>query len=621
MTVAVVVCGSCGRRFQVGRRKAGKTIPCPHCGQDIFVPPADQQGELDLGGDEGATDDALTALLGPAPGARPASPFGSPTPGGSPFASPAPYGSPSPSASASGAAAPAAPRDEFYGLTPAPAAPLAAPQPGPPPGGAYPVAGAPPGATAPPGSQFGGFSSVSSIGGGPHDFGLNAPGSLPAGASDPLGYGGSGGLPAAGKTRFKPIAPAPEWYANPIWWASILVPLTAVIVLLVALSNRGKSSRTAGSAEVVATGTLTAGPNGAAGTSGTGEGVPSGPAMAAGNGFGVGPRGQEVSDWKVGPDGVDALNATLADKIEIPCGGERRVVFGASQASFVAVRDLSEANRVEMWSLQQPRALAAWRGLPKEASVEAVNARGTRYACVAPSPTGLDLIVASTGMETPTRAFLPWSATTQAAPLFLAFAGDERVVLVPADGGAVEVWKTPDNQPIAFQASYPGLWPKKSGSFAVAPGGSYLAMFTPQSHLVMLGLQSGEELGRAMAVELKDCRGLAFSLNGAELAAVFGSGEFAVWDVATGKRTKLFNTITRPGHPRTPPVQAIGNSQGWLLYGRDVIAPSGAGRTAFSDDAEGPGYVVGGRRLFHFHNRDGVDYLYSDPASLFSAGR
>jgi hypothetical protein len=135
---------------------------------------------------------------------------------------------------------------------------------------------------------------------------------------------------------------------------------------------------------------------------------------------------------------------------------------------------------------------------------------------------------------------------------------------------------------------------------AVSPGGAYLAVVTPEA-LWLWDLKAGAAAGRRPlpwneANWLFPCRGLSFSPDGAELAALFqvgGKSRLACWGVEGGM--PRYN-VTFPALRLSAGAEMaykgqvlgwVGERRGWLLYGQmfidrkaDVVGPTPPGLLA-----------------------------------------
>jgi hypothetical protein len=204
------------------------------------------------------------------------------------------------------------------------------------------------------------------------------------------------------------------------------------------------------------------------------------------------------------------------------------------------------------------------------------------------------------------------------------FAGPGRLLVAGKRGAAlhVRVWdaKTGKRE-VAFDGPPLGDPVKPTRDMlAVSPGGNYLAVVTPEA-LSLWDLRNGTPAGRhALPWNegnwLFPCRGLSFSPDGRELAALFqvgGKSRLVSWNVQTGMP---LNTVIFPELRPSPGAEVayrghvlgwVGQRRGWLLYGQMFV-----GR----DDKVGPpppGLLAPDQP---FRRLVGTDHIATLPAGL-----
>jgi hypothetical protein len=143
-------------------------------------------------------------------------------------------------------------------------------------------------------------------------------------------------------------------------------------------------------------------------------------------------------------------------------------------------------------------------------------------------------------------------------------------------------------------------------SVVLSPGRRYLAMIGA-STLWVYDLQSGRKAGEAPvpkngSFEL-NCKGLAFSPDGAELAGLFDSFglHLLCWDVATGKLTHQFKYDDKSGLKAPLGFEGIAldwltDRAGWLVFGAVVIDHQ-SGQKTFTIPSDTPNADKGPRRI------------------------
>jgi hypothetical protein len=259
------------------------------------------------------------------------------------------------------------------------------------------------------------------------------------------------------------------------------------------------------------------------------------------------------------------------------------VVFPTSTGSpFVAVGDnFDDKDERQVWDLRTGTPAGKLVGRHYTTEKPVLGPDGNHLAIL---PFGekeiVDVYALSTGKPVRIDTGMPTDVVDFAGPGKLLVAGKRGAVL------HLRVWDAATGKrEREFDGPPPGAATSLTRDMvAVSPGGAWLAVVTPES-LWLWDLKKGTAAGqRALpwngANWLFPCRGLSFSPDGRELAALFqvsGQSRLVCWDVAGGEpvvdvtfpalRLWVGTEVAYKGHV----LGWVGDRRGWLVYGQMFI--------------------------------------------------
>ena len=305
----------------------------------------------------------------------------------------------------------------------------------------------------------------------------------------------------------------------------------------------------------------------------------------------AGPNSPAPELWKVKPDPSAEQPPPITKDVMLRVppsffGGE--VVYPTAPSVFVAVGRSGDQNDVrEFWDLAARKRVGALRGRIKLDKPYALSPDGTLFAgkndrsfTVYETKTGR--MVAQLSVESPFADYVD-------------FAGPGQVVTGTAGDRRYEIWD------LKTQKSELDVSPRErvaKESVVLSPGRRYLTMIGA-STLWVYDLQSGRKVGEAPVPKNKsfdlNCKGLAFSPDGTELAGLFDSFglHLLCWDVATGRLTHQFKYDDKSGIKMPLGFEGIAldwlsDRAGWLLFGAVVIDHQ-SGQKTFTIPSDTPG--------------------------------
>jgi hypothetical protein len=300
---------------------------------------------------------------------------------------------------------------------------------------------------------------------------------------------------------------------------------------------------------------------------------------------GGGAAGGGSSGWKVAID-PPAMPLTVEGKdlsIPIPQGfghgaGE---LFPSSVSPFVALGKNGFDNDVrEVWDLRTKTKVGTLRGKADYGKTTALSPDG---AFIAGKPTFRDAIeVRSTQNGKLVQTVEPIPAWTS----FVDFGHKGQVIGGNLRDKSLRVWSVKSGEP-AFDLHFGGGVEAKSTAFS--PGRRYFAIYSKDdSTLRVFDLSDGGKVAGEQVVTKgdgdafnPDCKGVAFSNDGADLAAIFeqfGKVRIVAWDGKDGKITadhsidpKSKDKVAIPTFYEDLGIQWLPDKSGWLAFGSSIV--------------------------------------------------
>jgi hypothetical protein len=313
----------------------------------------------------------------------------------------------------------------------------------------------------------------------------------------------------------------------------------------------------------------------------------------------AGPDSPAPELWKVKVDPPAETPPAVTQEINLRVppsffGGE--VVYPTAPSVFVAVGRNGDQNDVrEFWDLSARKRIGSLRAGSRLDKPYALSPDGTLFAAKNDRSfmvytTASGRLVAQLSVQSPFADYVD-------------FAGPGQVVTGTSGDRRFEIWD------LKSQKSELDISPRDrvaKESVILSPGRKYLAMIGG-STLWVYDLQSGRKAGEAPvprnnAFEL-NCKGLAFSADGAELAGLFDSFglHLLCWDVASGRLTHQFKYDDKSGIKMPlgydgKALDWLTDRAGWLLFGALVIDHQ-SGQKTFTIPSDTPGADKGPRRV------------------------
>ena len=291
------------------------------------------------------------------------------------------------------------------------------------------------------------------------------------------------------------------------------------------------------------------------------------------------------ANWQVVPDPpAQPFQMAAAPAVKVPLPGSTQILFPTTPSPFAAVGKNFFAKDVRQ--VLDLRTMQAAGSIPGR----------LRLIHTAMSPDGLSLA----GVDSQQRNLvevisfktgqLAHRLTAASQVDWLDFAASNRLVVVHnIPSKTVEVWDLAKGTPLAARTS-PVLIFKMA--LAMSPGRRYLALFSPglvgqPVKIYLFDLVQLREAGEILVPlppqgGLFQCLGLAFSPDGAELAALLGEGaEFRLrtWEMDKGSArvnhsiadAAVRQALAKAGAGAVLPVTWWPDRKGWLLFGTSLI--------------------------------------------------
>lgn len=309
-----------------------------------------------------------------------------------------------------------------------------------------------------------------------------------------------------------------------------------------------------------------------------------------------------------------------ADKNKLTLRGPKTIwvnaVYPSSNSAFVAIGSNHDVKDYrDVYDLRTGREIGQVRGLSLGfARAAALSPVGSHFAAVTSKTNGILLWDVKNKRQLGT---LPLDDKTARSgrPHILDFAGADRIV-ASGQETPLWVWTHPFDKP-ALTIQMPKWHEYDKESVTFSRGGKYMTFYQKrQKDIVAYDLSTGKEAGRIMIpkdISLSGCKGMAFSQDGKELAALFQfirKTRLFVWDVATGKQLLHHQFELDRGHYKGPAIQWFPDKSKWLILGNHVVDRV-AGKPLWQvpkiPDARDEARLLGGDRiaLYGKSGRDG----------------
>ncbi len=291
------------------------------------------------------------------------------------------------------------------------------------------------------------------------------------------------------------------------------------------------------------------------------------------------------SDWKVTVDPpVLPLTTTVKDlAIPIPQGfghgAEAR--FSSTPSPFVAVGKNGWDNDIrEIWDLRTKTKVGVMRGKADYGKTTSLSPDGS---LIAGKPGFRDAVeIRSTKNGKLIQTIDPIPGWTE----FVDFGHADQIIAGKSQDKLLRAWSIKTGDPLFDIHLSSSVEPKAT---AFSPGRRYLAAFgKDDSILRVFDLSQGGKSAGELSVPKGDgeafnpnCVGVAFSNDGADLAAIFesfGKVRIVAWSVKDGKQTadftsdpKSLDKISVPAFYEDMGIQWLPDKAGWLAFGSSII--------------------------------------------------
>jgi WD40 repeat protein len=315
-------------------------------------------------------------------------------------------------------------------------------------------------------------------------------------------------------------------------------------------------------------------------------------------------------DWKVVADPPSIpLTSTVKDlAIPIPQGfgqgAEAR--FPSTPSPFVAVGKNGWDNDIrEIWDLRTKTKVGTMRGKADYGKTTALSPDGM---LIAGKPGFRDAIeIRSTKVGKLVQTIDPIPAWCE----FVDFGQKDQIIAGKPQDKLLRVWSIKSGDPL-FDLHFNS--PVEPKAIAFSPGRRYLASFGKDDSTLRIhdladgGKTVGEQIvakGDGEAFN-PNCLGIAFSNDGADLAAVFesfGKVRIVAWSVAGGKQTadftadlKATDKIAVPAFYEDKGIQWLPDKSGWLAFGSSIVDRE-SGRKVWNLPYDSQNFTISPRRL------------------------
>lgn len=320
---------------------------------------------------------------------------------------------------------------------------------------------------------------------------------------------------------------------------------------------------------------------------------------------------QTAKNWKVAIDpSSEKFENPAADKIRItiPKTLLPEVIYPDAPSPFVAVgSNTGDTDVREIRNAATNELVGSIRGVRFPSAKAALASDGLHFAVLPPIGKGITVFDVKAQ-----RALGELPFDKGAFPKYFGFAGKDRLVAANSNG-QMSVWAIPSGNPEGVLA-LPNTF--RQESIAFSPGGKFIALIDgDHQQLILRGFDlttrssAGDITLTGTGRNQFECRAIAFSPDGAEIAALFehGANEAAlyVFDVAKGKLDKRmeFRHDLRSkyrGNSSTDRVlEWFPDRKRWLLYSMGIF-DRGTGQLVYNlpeVDSSGDWRLMSVRRI------------------------
>jgi hypothetical protein len=287
-------------------------------------------------------------------------------------------------------------------------------------------------------------------------------------------------------------------------------------------------------------------------------------------------------EWRVTPDPLPEtidIPSDLKISIPLPGGWKGNVLFPTTPSPYLAVvGNVNRTDVCDVWDIRTAKRLNSVRGKIALDAPFVLSPDGAYLAGKVPFGRGRGIEVWSV------RTSQPVARVEAMHTDAFDFAAQNQLVVMGFAALQFEVWNLASGRRVL---EIKPKHPADRESLALSPGRRYLAMVTSwdgalRIHDLVGGMAAGDlQLPLVRGVR---CKGLMFSMDGAELAGFFeidGKGRIIAWDLRSGQvaadhsfPTNLKDRIAGAAQYGGRSIEWLPDRSGWLLYGHGLVARS-----------------------------------------------